>query len=319
MMKLFHECLNQDFTCVLEVLRRMAGKGCLDAAGLREIAEGEGADWAHIRSQMRQAHLLDSEKGPWKAPDWLASFPIPISAVEREYLAHILTLPLAALFFDSEELARLQKLAGTEGRLCARLMEDTAPPEKLSPRHFPDRETFRGLLCAIQQRRRIQYQFRTRDDAAYRTARAVPYRMEYNAYDGRWWLLLYDEENGRSIKSVLANIRGVTLLEQSGISEEIIEDALADMKDGRRLVLRVENQRNAPERCFHLFCHYGRFESARLENGGFQLSLEYFSFDEEDILKNLFYLGRHVTLVEPEDLRRKLTERLRLALENLSE
>ena len=80
------------------------------------------------------------------------------------------------------------------------------------------------------------------------------------------------------------------------------------------LKLEVTNKHNVLERCFYLFSLYDKTSEYDDESGANKLSMDYFMYNEEEIVTNILYLGKFVKIIEPSYLRDKLLNRIMKAL-----
>lgn len=240
---------------------------------------------------------------------------LPMGKLEREYLQYILTLPEAELFLD----ASTQKaLAGIPPAWMAYIHR--FEPAGMSLPHYPGPEGFRVLLEAIRTRRFIRYRYRQSKGDDWQETKCLPWKLEYSAYDRRWWVILYDPEAKRTktIKAVLNHVRDVQLCEESTITEAEINAAMDQLRMSEPVVLRITDQHNALQRCFLTFEKQEIRSSKRIveqDRVHYQLTFDWFKFDETEILRQLMHLGPSVTLVGPETLRQKLRVRVEKAME----
>lgn len=235
---------------------------------------------------------------------------LPAGRLEREYLQYILRLPEAELFLP--EALRQQLLQPPAAWL--EQIQRIAPTEINQARPV-EPETFQRILQAIREKRAIRYCYRDKEHEQYVQTQAVPWKLEYSAYDKRWWIILYEPEQKRTVKAVLGNLRQVTLGTKHGLSEQVIREAIDGLclKD-TPVVLRVENIRGALQRCFLLFENQEFIHTQMQDERTFLLSFRYYRFDTEEILRKLMQLGPAVTLLEPASLKQALRKRLTEAL-----
>lgn len=238
---------------------------------------------------------------------------MPAGDLEKEYLRYILQLPEAELFLPSELRQQLRRDEKTWLHEIQRIA-----PSQTSHARPVNGDTFRQILRGIREKRMICYQFRVKDSDQCREAQSVPWKLEYSAYDKRWWAILYDPEEKRTIKAVLANLQNVTLGKKHGISEAAIREAIDGLclKD-TPVQLRVENVRNALQRCFLLFENQEFIQTQKLSDNTYLLSFRYYRFDTEEILRKLMMLGPAVTLMQPGSLKQELRKRISAALNKL--
>lgn len=148
-----------------------------------------------------------------------------------------------------------------------------------------------------------------------RQAEALPWKLEYSAYDRRWWVILYDPGQSRTIKARLDNLEEIRLLGPSGVEDGEVEAAMDRLLEPEPVVLEVRRTRGTLERCF-LVLENQLFERTRqVSEDCFYVSFRYYRFDRSEILRRLLYLGPGVRLISPPDLREALVALLDQALE----
>lgn len=261
---------------------------------------------------------------------------LPMSTIEREYLQYILNpnnVPEVTLFLSEstrwaltsimenwgkqnklgEKSSCRQQVAGTL-RWVKNIQWKKAIGMEL-PRN-PGAEGFRKLICALRERRLISYRYRVRTQHGYQEATCLPWKLEYSAYDRRWWIILYDTQEGRTIKTPLNHLRDIQLLEKSTVTDSAILAAMEKLRMKEPVILHIQDSHNALQRCFIIFENQEITGSDYSSETGYVLKMNAFRFDREEILRQLMYLGPNVRLVEPADLREELRQRLEQAIAN---
>lgn len=157
----------------------------------------------------------------------------------------------------------------------------------------------------------MRYSFRTKDCAAEIETEGIPFKIEYDVYEGRWWLLLYYTKEQRPIKAILQNItKAVISDKKADFTEEDIKQAiLSKLTAPERVVLHVENQNNALERTFLIFNNTINRKTKVLSDTTCEISFNYFSNDP--IINKLLFLGSCVTIIKPASLRQEMIKTLR--------
>ena len=178
---------------------------------------------------------------------------------------------------------------------------------------YPGPEGFRDIIKAIRERRMIEYRYRVRDKEGEQTAVCLPWKLEYSAYDRRWWVILYDPKDDRTIKATLNNLRDVHILSESLVPDQKISSAMETLRMKKPVELHIRDEHNALQRCFTVFENQEVIGSSYSPETGYVLQLHAFAFDREEILRQLMYLGPNVHLEGPEDLRENLRSRLKNA------
>lgn len=235
---------------------------------------------------------------------------LPVSLAEEDYLQYILRQPQAKLFLSDSLRESLSEPHSSD------LWESAAQRIPPAGAPLPDipREDFQTILTAIRQGRQIRYQYRTRVQAAYQEAVSLPWKLEYSSYDRRWWIILYDEQEERTVKAILGNLRDVRLGVPSQVTEDKILQAMDKLLAPEPMVLAISNEKNAVERSFLAFEHQLFTDTERQEDGSCTMTFRYYRFDEGEILRRLLYLGPCVVLKQPEYMKQKLLRLLDEAL-----
>ncbi len=255
---------------------------------------------------------------------------LPMSLVEREYLQYILdpqNMPEEALFLSKQTKdAIFKNVFGCTGE------EDKDLPKKKCcwTEHIqwmkapgmelpvnPGPEGFRELIRAIRGRRMITYRYRVRGEQDEKEGKCLPWKLEYSAYDRRWWVILYDPapKEKRTIKTPLNHLRGIKVLENNEnannrIPDSEISEAMENLRMKEPVVLRIRDEHNALLRCFTAFENQEISGSGYSPEEGYTLTFRGFRFDEQEILRQLMYLGPNVRLEGPKELREELGKRL---------
>ena len=304
-MKLFNKYQSRALQFALDLLAQLQSTA-LSTSQIQALAQQWGLDYADqvIQPLCRAGFLEQTTDGYRLTAD--GTLPrLPLSAAARSTLAALLQIPESQLFLEPalwEHLAAL--CAGTPAPPS---VQRYAPAGEPLPQH-PGPEGFRTLLKAAQRRWLIRYTYYTRDHQTVpRQAEALPWKLEYSAYDRRWW--------ARTIKARLDNLEEIRLLGPSGVEDGEVEAAMDRLLEPEPVVLEVRRTRGTLERCF-LVLENQLFERTRqVSEDCFYVSFRYYRFDRSEILRRLLYLGPGVRLISPPDLREALVALLDQALE----
>lgn len=323
-MKIFNSIHNHEVSCYLEILyHASASKEPVSEPELRQIIQKYplmGFDsMKRILKFLQDSGILceASEKGHYQlAEDNLKPVRPILTSPEIDYLHYILEHPLSTLFLTESLRSKLLTLCrGKTSRILnPEYIIDLRSKYSLDMPMPP--EDFRTIVKAIEQNRRIRYRYTTKDSSDETQAECVPYRLEYSDTDGRWWLLLYDELQQRSIKAILSNLQQIELGSRHSLSDAAFQESLQRLKSEQKLVLRVNDQKNALLRCFSLFEQQDRLSVKKVAEGEYLLEMTYYAFDNKEILKKLLFLGDQVILEAPENLRQEYLQNLKSILKN---
>jgi len=314
-MKLLNKYQSSSFQFALSLLTRLGDGSSASPVELQQLARLNRLDsYKRVTDPLLDSGILQKEEGGnVRLTKEFHPFRFPIGTVERDYLAYLLTLPEAELFLTPatrEVLAR----AGGDASFFAPV-QHYAPAGEDLPRD-PGPLGFRTLMDAIQGGRMIRYRYRTREDPTYKECVMMPWKLEYSAYDRRWWVILYDEQAKRTIKAKLSSLKDIALDRPVQSTREEIEQAMETLLLHEPVVLRVADVHNVLERSF-LVLENQLFTQTVLEpDGSCRVEFRCYRFDEDEILRRLLYLGPDVTLVGPEHMKQKLLALLEQALDD---
>lgn len=312
-MKLLNKYQSRVMQFALELLARLEYAGALDGQALADMARDSGLDYAgQVLEPLEKAGLIEYDGKSCRLEPGLRTPCLPMSRMEKDYLLRCLDLPEAALFLPARLREKLQ--AACDETDFFDPVQVLAPEGAAVPK-TPGPEGFRLLLEAIHKRLLVEYTYRTRDDKSPRRAVTMPWKLEYSAYDRRWWAILYEPAERRTIKAWLENLEQPRLLGPAGIPEAEVEAAMDRLLEPEPLVLEVHRVRGALERCFLVFENQLFQETRQVSPDRCRLSFRYYRFDRGEILRRLLYLGPAVAVVSPASMRRELAALLDAALE----
>lgn len=313
MKELFHKYQSRQLQFALGLLAALEGSPELSREQVEAIAAECGLEYAdQVLPVLTGASIVERTPGGVRLAGGFRPSRLPLSIMEREYLQFLLAQREAGLFLD----------AGMRGRLEATLPETPPFPyfETYGPAEWMNApelapEDFDRLLRAIRERRRLHYRYcTTTDPTTFRQAVSVPWRLEFDAYTHRWWLIHYDPAQDRMIKSILNNLRDFRLGERTDVTEGQIQAAMDRLLAADGVVLRILPERNALERCAMVFERQMLRQIRQEPDGSHLITFPYYRFDENEILRKLLYLGPGVQLVSPKHLCRKLISMIDEAL-----
>lgn len=313
-MELFNEYYNSRLQFCMDIFSLAAGKPVMSEQDIRAIAEahsfGDPSGVAEVLAFLTEYGFIQTANGGYKTAADFKAFVPPLNRLEREYLADICGSAEAALFIGEPLRAALAS-SGGNGSLYGRILRQNTAGKKGEVRAF-GHGVFRAILRAIYERRTVAHTYVTNADKnVIREAELAPYRLEYNVFDGRWWAIFYSADEHRTIKAKLENILEARPGRAHGITEETVENAIKRLLAKEPVELRINNVRNVLERCFILFEHSYGLTGESLGGSRYVMRFRYFTFDKNDIVKKLLYLGEHVVATAPEAIREGVAECLR--------
>lgn len=312
-MELFHAYQSRSMQFALDVIALVERKGAVREDELRRLALSDGLSYAdQVLKPLCNAGILQKVGNDYRIGEEFKPFQLPMGQVERDYLQYILRLPEASLFLQEQTIKKL-KSADEEAAFFDPV--ERYEPKGASLPAYPGPEGFRTVLRAIRQKRMIRYEYRTKANDAWSEAESYPWKLEYSAYDRRWWIIVYLPDEDRTVKARLENLRNIRPDRVAKIPEKAILSAVDRLLAPQPMVLEVEKKRGALERCFMVFESQLFVETKQLSADRFRLAFQYYRFDETELLRRLLYLGPMVTLIGPDSAREKLRAMVETALE----
>ena len=310
-MELFHELISTRFQTLIDLLLLGTRQPCLTKEDLEEVfrrnhIHRNGTEeiryWESLRllvpGPRKGTYRLGEEINP--SEPWLP----PISTLEESYLDRCLRLPEAKAF-----------------SLSPRSSSAPSGPDFIRERGggakqpLPQPEILQIVLQAIGERRKLRYTYRTRQSPEPREDEQIPFRVEHQVFDRRWWLILYLPDQQRTVKVPLGHILSARLGPPHQVPDGEIQDVIRRRYLAQeRVTLLIRDKHNALERAFLTLGQNPKLSACSLGDGQVRMSFDWYRYDREELVREFLYLGEYVSLQEPEELRRCLADRLRQAI-----
>lgn len=170
-------------------------------------------------------------------------------------------------------------------------------------------KNFRTVLEAIHQKKTISVEYTGRFGQQKRFV-CSPYKIEYSEKDDKF-RIISKVKNRHSILNI-ARINSCELTENSKV-EDLPED---DLPDNRRtsVTLEIYDERKAMERVMLAFAHFEK-SAVQISDEVYQLTLNYDSFDETELVVRVLSFGPMVKVLEPDRFRNLIQERISKQIE----
>lgn len=239
------------------------------------------------------------------------------SRLERMWLKTVLSDARAALFLSKELiddlngwLADVPQLFLTEEVLHRHYKKEGDP---YSDANY--RVRFAEILSAIRQGQPIQVTNVTPIGEPI-VSILMPYRLEYSQKDDVFRVsgTVRSEDGAQLVSMRLSRIRQIEALidSQSGSVDSEAFHALMELRRMREpAVLELSDERNGFERFLHFFSNYTRTAKSVGETRTLRIELDYYDFDENELIISLLAMGPIVRVISPDTLRSKVASRLR--------
>ncbi len=302
---LFSEIYSAYYNTVASIIS-YSQKEKLDSDTLYEIVK----ESAFPESFMTIGTALESGKWPLIKKDYstnIKNIPtMPLSMLQKRWLKALCNDKRIRLFVDDEVLANLKSnLKGIEPLFTE---NDYYLYDKYSDGDPYDNaeyiKNFRTVIKAMHQKKKISLEYTGRIGQQKRFI-CEPYKIEYSEKDDKF-RIISKVKNHHSILNV-ARINTCELTENSMV-DEISEE---DLPFNRRtsVTLEIYNERNAMERVMFAFAHFEK-SAVQISNDIYQLTLNYDSFDETELVIRVLSFGPMVKVIEPASFRRLIQERI---------
>ncbi|MBQ7479484.1 MAG: WYL domain-containing protein [Selenomonadaceae bacterium] len=181
--------------------------------------------------------------------------------------------------------------------------EDTAQP------NF--RKTLSILCRALREQRNLSLRYRDWRGTSYQGT-VSPCRLEYNTYTNRFHLLAWEPTERHILHMGIAGLSDLRL-ENKKIppdTPEQFENHLKKLK--KQAELTLTDTKNAKERCYAMFAAFDK--TAFIDKDGLHhLSITYYRFEREEVIRRILSLGPAAILKKPEDMRHEIARRLQEA------
>ena len=302
---LFSEIYSAYYNTVASIIS-YSQKGKLNSDTLYEIVK----ESAFPESFMTIGTALESGKWPLIKKDYstnIKNIPtMPLSMLQKRWLKALCNDKRIRLFVDDEVLANLKSNLKDIEPLFTE--NDYYLYDKYSDGDpYDDAEyikNFRTVIKAIHQKKKISLEYTGRIGQQKRFI-CEPYKIEYSEKDDKF-RIISKVKNHHSILNV-ARINTCELAENSMV-DEISEE---DLPYNRRtsVTLEIYNERKAMERVMFAFAHFEK-SAVQISDDIYQLTLNYDSFDETELVIRVLSFGPMVKVIEPASFRRLIQERI---------
>ncbi len=302
---LFSEIYSAYYNTVASIIS-YSQKGKLNSDTLYEIVK----ESAFPESFMTIGTALESGKWPLIKKDYstnIKNIPtMPLSMLQKRWLKALCNDKRIRLFVDDEVLANLKSNLKDIEPLFTE--NDYYLYDKYSDGDpYDDAEyikNFRTVIKAIHQKKKISLEYTGRFGQQKRFI-CEPYKIEYSEKDDKF-RIISKVKNHHSILNV-ARINTCELTENSMV-DEISEE---DLPYNRRasVTLEIYNERKAMERVMFAFAHFEK-SAIQISDDIYQLTLNYDSFDETELVIRVLSFGPMVKVIEPASFRRLIQERI---------
>ena len=170
-------------------------------------------------------------------------------------------------------------------------------------------EKLQILIQAIDEERLLIYSNQSKNGETFQGKKAVVYKIEYSIIEDRFRASLWSLDEERPFKANLSQLSDLSLGEPVLKSGETLKNILEKRRAPEPLQLKITNVNNCVERAVLLFSQYERI--ARWEaDGTLLMEIAHYSFDEEELFRNILSLGPMALVLQPTSLRKRVIDTL---------
>ena len=345
-MELFSEVKNRYFQLVFRIINECAG-GKAKSDLLRIIDEGEFEQKVISKNQKTFAdlmlnrcaddenlNLLTQKNGIFYPaiersgkPECSAGnetegndrLPLPVrfSRIEKAWLKSILEKDGVRMVLSKETFEKLQKELGDfETPIKDEYFELTNRiklPEVPEPEAYE--RNFRIILDALIKEKPIRYNNTDKKGNIHSNRIALPVSIEYSMRDGRFRVSMYSIDDNRPIMANIFTLSDLRVVDEDvGIDRQTAKRLLFEQKYSEEpVILEVTDKKAAMERCF--MCFSGMERTARsLGNDKYEIRLNYYLFEEENLIRSIISLGPYVRVVSPGRIADEIVARVKKSI-----
>lgn len=302
---LFSEIYSAYYNTVASIIL-CSQQGKLDSDSLYNIVKQS----AFPESFMTIGSALETGRWPLVKKDYstnIQNIPtMPLSILQKRWLKALCNDKRIRLFVADEVLERLKNQ-----------LQDVEPLFTENDYYLYDKysdgdpyddsgyiKNFRTVLDAIHQKKIISVEYTDRF-AKRKKISCVPYKIEYSEKDDKF-RIISKFKNRHSILNI-ARINSCEFTENSKTDDISGENLLYN--SGTSVTLEIYDERNAMERVMLAFAHFEK-RAVQISDEVYQLTLNYDSFDETELVVRVLSFGPMVKVLEPESFKNLIQERI---------
>lgn len=320
-MELFNEVKNPYYTCVQYILNDMnEGK----VFGRKEIQEY--LDNYTFDPETDDKRLVDykiQDKLPFIIKDGQAHsyinkrVPIRLTTVEIDYLKNMLMDTRGRFLLSKDNLRKL------DDKLFNKSMDELhefylernvdANGDDITSEELI--QNIRTIIKAIKENKNIIYTNNAANGKKYDDVICTPYKIMYSNKAKVFQLIAIPNNEKRIILMNISRLSNVNITSDGVVySDDIAEELLKEKKNLHEpIILEIEDKNNSIERCFSMFSCYHREAYIDQNTKKHIMKIFYYTFEEQEIVKDILSLGDAVIVKSPDNVREKVIEKIKKA------
>lgn len=315
-MELFSEIYSSYFRAVENMLR-LAEVSPMTAGEIQKVlSEGTFSESAfHIlpKLQNRQWPLL-KKTGDGYSTEYSLSEKNPLTSLQRAWLRSILDDPRMSLFLDEEERDGLLSVLGDVEPLFKQedfyLFDSASDGDGYGNKDY--RDVFRAFLMAVRHKTALSVSYEggkgSRVNGVF-----WPHKLEYSKKDDKFRAHCFRGAGFKKAHCIL-NLGRVTCAEEADCSMEFQPPNAAEGSDGksREVVIEINQERNALERCMVHFAHFEKRTECVEQTGRYICTIRYNAMDETEVVIRVLSFGPTIRVLGPDVFVEEIRNRVRM-------
>lgn len=223
---------------------------------------------------------------------------MPLTLIQKQWLKAISLDPRIKLFgVDISGLENVEPLFTPDDYFIYDKYSDGDPFEN---EEYIKR--FRTILSALNEKQPLKIQTVNRKGNIV-SMTVMPQRLEYSEKDDKFRLISTGCRYGGTV-----NLARITSCEKSSVSGFAAHRASLPKKES--LTLRILDERNALERTLLHFAHFEK-QVERIDKKRYLVHIKYNKDDETEMVIRILSFGPMVEVIEPNDFRKLIFDRLK--------
>ncbi|RCX12073.1 putative DNA-binding transcriptional regulator YafY [Anaerobacterium chartisolvens] len=243
--------------------------------------------------------------------------PVRFTKLEKAWLKAVLEKDEIRMLLSSQTIGKLQmELCDFDSPIKDEYFEMTniiKLPEITQQELYE--KNFRLILDALIQERPIRYSNTDKKGNVYSNKLALPVSIEYSMRDARFRVSMYSLDDNRPIMANIFTLSDVRIVdEEVNIDRETAKKLLFEQKYSEEpVILEVTDKKAAMERCF--MCFSGMERTSRdLGKNKYEIRLNYYLFEEENLIRSIISLGPYVRVVSPQRISDEIVKRVKKSI-----
>ena len=269
-------------------------------------------------------NVMDYGKNPYQIMDFdykpiftKEKIRVNPTILEKRWLKSLVEDDMIKLFLDEDVVSKLDEKLKDVKPLFKMYLEF----EKINPKHI------KTIVECFRSNSLLKYSSTNKFNKVFKDQVAIPFKLNYSMLDNKFRLSVYSIRDNRLVYINMENIKSTECIRLKNIKDKSLSNnaklILFKMnsmgrksffeqslkKQERRLTIRVESSKNMGERVHLMFSSYEK--KSYMDGNKQYMTIKYYRFDEENIIRHILSLGSCVKVVEPSYIKEKIVKLLK--------